>query len=374
MSKKSFARTTARTPTPTRTPVPTSKNSAVKRARSRRTTGDPATDGRIDALLKEAGVDGDYEYFRDMLVTVLGFAADKPHPADVRLFNTAIKEIRTANAVFKPYSGIKKISVFGSARTAPGREEYKSAVEFSRMMMESGYMVITGGGDGIMGAAQAGAGRERSFALNINLPFEQQANKTILGDEKLIEFKYFFTRKLNFVKNSDAIALFPGGFGTMDEGFEAITLMQTGKSLIVPVVFIDAPGGNFWRTFERYLREHLLLDGLISAQDFHLFKVTDNLEEARKEVVNFYYNFHSYRYVRDTLVIRLQRPVPPAALKRIGEDFSDILTGSGPLKACAFLPEEVNEPELAHLPRLCLPFDRRSSGRLRQLIDRLNQF
>jgi uncharacterized protein (TIGR00730 family) len=338
------------------------------------TTGKPEVEKQIDTLLGAWGISADYEKFREMVVTVLKSAKDEPHPADIRQFNTAMKEMRYANAVFKPYRGIPKISVFGSARTPESQAEFQSAREFARLMMESGYMVITGGGDGIMGAAQEGAGRERSFALNIQLPFEQNANKTIVGDPKLINFKYFFTRKLNFVKHSNAIALFPGGFGTMDEGFEAITLMQTGKAPVIPVVMVDAPRGNFWRTFEHYLREHLLLDGLVSPDDFHLFKITDNLEEARKDVVTFYYNFHSYRYVGNTLVIRMQRPVPEAGLKRLLEDFQDILLSSDALTMCATLPAEVNEPEIAHLPRLCLQFNRRNYGRLRQLIDRINLY
>lgn len=338
------------------------------------TTGDKEVEKQIDALLETWGTGADYDKYREMIVTVLKYIKDEPLAGDVRQFNTAMKELRYANAVFKPYRSIKKISIFGSARTPEDREEYQAAHDFAHLMMESGYMVITGGGNGIMGAAQAGAGRERSFALNIQLPFEQHANKTIEGDPKLINFKYFFTRKLNFVKNSNAIALFPGGFGTMDEGFEAITLMQTGKTQIVPVVMVDAPGGNFWRTFERYLREHLLLDGMICPEDFHLIKITDNLEEARKEVVTFYYNFHSYRYVQSTLVIRMQREIPPAALRRLQEDFQDILVSDEPLAMCPTLPEEINEPEISHLPRLCLQFNRKSYGRLRQLIDRINLY
>ncbi|MDZ4789158.1 MAG: TIGR00730 family Rossman fold protein [Blastochloris sp.] len=337
-------------------------------------TGHEVLDKKIEELLALADIQSDSEYFHDMFVTVLKFAADKPSPKDIKLFSRSIKEMRYASKVFQPYYGVKKLSIFGSARTSEKAAEYQAAESFARLMMEASYMVITGGGHGIMGAAQAGAGRERSFALNIELPFEQQANSTIEGDPKLINFRYFFTRKLHFIKNSHAIVLMPGGFGTMDEGFEAMTLIQTGKTNVVPVVLLDAPGGNFWRTFIHYIQEHLLNDGLISADDFHLLKVTDNINEARKEILNFYYNFHSYRYVGDQLVIRTQREIPPAAVIRLLEDFHDILTDENSLKTCAFLPEEINEPEIAHLPRLCLKFDRRSHGRLRQLIDRLNLF
>ena len=176
------------------------------------------------------------------------------------------------------------------------------------------------------------------------------------------------------MKHSDAIALFPGGFGTMDEAFETFTLMQTGKSNIIPLIMVDAPRGNFWRTFEKYLREHLLGDGLISEEDFTLFKITDDLQFARREVVNFYYNFHSYRYVGEIMVIRLQRQIPSGALVRLNEDFSDILKPETMITTCAPYPEEANEPGLASLARLCVPFNRRNLGRLRALLDRLNQF
>lgn len=338
------------------------------------TTGSPEQDSAIEQILDHWDISADRAYYREMLVTVYKLAADQPHPADVRFFTKAMKELRYADSVFAPYRGQRKLSIYGSARTRPGTPEYEQARAFASLMIEAGYMVITGGGEGIMGAAQAGAGRERSFALNINLPFEQKANKTIEGDPKLINFKYFFTRKVNFLKRSDAFVLCPGGFGTMDECFETITLMQTGKSPIVPLVFLDAPRGNFWSTFVRYLREHLLRDGLISEMDFNFFIVTDDIETARREICNFYYNYHSSRYVGETLVIRMHREVPPGALVRLQQDFTDILTQPHGLTVCSALPEEINEPELAPLPRLCLSFDRRSYGRLRQLIDRINQF
>ena len=328
----------------------------------------------IEELIDAAGIKHERQIFREMISTVLSLGSDGTNLGDLKQFKRVMREIRDANKVFAPYRGIKKISVFGSARTQPTTATWKAAHRFGQLMQESGYMVITGGGDGIMGAAQAGAGRKHGFALNIELPFEQEPNETIRGDTKLFTFKYFFTRKLNFVKHSDAIALFPGGFGTMDEAFETFTLMQTGKSEIIPLIMVDAPRGNFWKTFEKYLREHLLGDGLISEEDFTLFKITDDLEFARREVVNFYYNFHSYRYVGNVMLIRLQRQIPPGALVRLNDDFHDILRPDTLITVCEPYPEEANEPELASLARLCVPFNRRNLGRLRALLDRLNQF
>ena len=331
-------------------------------------------DNNIDQLIDAAGIKEQRQQFKDMISIVLGLDPTPTGLGDLKQFKRVMREIRDANKVFAPYHGTKKISVFGSARTHPSAPTYKAAHKFGQLMQEAGYMVITGGGEGIMGAAQAGAGRQHGFALNIELPFEQEPNETIRGDSKLFTFKYFFTRKLNFVKHSDAIALFPGGFGTMDEAFESFTLMQTGKTNIIPLIMVDAPRGNFWKTFEKYLREHLLGDKLISDEDFTLFKVTDDLEFARREVVNFYYNFHSYRYIGDVMVIRLQRQIPAGALIRLNEDFHDILRSETLITTCPPYPEEANEPDLASLARLCVPFNRRNLGRLRALLDRINQF
>ena len=331
-------------------------------------------DHNIEQLIEAAGISDQRQLFKEMISMIVGLASDGTNQGDLKQFKRVMREIKDANQVFAPYRGIKKISVFGSARTQPTSPTYKAAHRFGQLMQEAGYMVITGGGEGIMGAAQAGAGRKHGFALNIELPFEQEPNETIRGDTKLFTFKYFFTRKLNFVKHSDAIALFPGGFGTMDEAFESFTLMQTGKTNIIPLIMVDASRGNFWKTFEKYMREHLLGDGLISEEDFTLFKVTDDLEFARREVVNFYYNFHSYRYVGDVMLIRIHRQIPGGALVRLNEDFHDILRPETLITTCAPYPEEANEPELASLARLCVPFNRRNLGRLRALLDRLNQF
>jgi uncharacterized protein (TIGR00730 family) len=331
-------------------------------------------DHNIEQLIEAAGISDQRQLFKEMISMIVGLASDGTNQGDLKQFKRVMREIKDANQVFAPYRGIKKISVFGSARTQPTSPTYKAAHRFGQLMQEAGYMVITGGGEGIMGAAQAGAGRKHGFALNIELPFEQEPNETIRGDSKLFTFKYFFTRKLNFVKHSDAIALFPGGFGTMDEAFESFTLMQTGKTNIIPLIMVDASRGNFWKTFEKYMREHLLGDGLISEEDFTLFKVTDDLEFARREVVNFYYNFHSYRYIGDVMLVRMQRQIPGGALVRLNEDFHDILRPETLITTCAPYPEEANEPELASLARLCVPFNRRNLGRLRALLDRLNQF
>ena len=234
-------------------------------------------------------------------------------------------------------------------------------------------MVITGGGEGIMGAAQRGAGRDNSFGLNIRLPFEQEPNIEIAGDRKLINFKYFFTRKLCFIKESDAIVLFPGGFGTHDEGFEALTLMQTGKSQPKPLVFVDRPRGNYWKTWWRFVEDQLLDEALISKEDLALFKVTDDVEEACDEITQFYSNYQSCRYVKDAIVVRVKYPVTENLLRTLNARFADICLNGGQFRASGPLPEEDNEPELKDLHRIVFPFNRTNFGRLRSLIDVINQ-
>ncbi len=234
-------------------------------------SGDPEFDRRIQEIVNDWGVRESHELIAEMIVTALRMGSDSVPVADLKLINRSLKELRQASKVFAPYQGIRKIAIFGSARTSPSAEEFQAAERFARVMREHGFMIITGGGDGIMGAAQRGAGREHSFGLNIRLPFEQKANETIDGDPKLVSFNYFFTRKVNFIKETHAIALFPGGFGTMDEGFECLTLMQTGKARIIPVILIDKIGGAYWKSWTEFLRTHLLDQGLISPDDFSLF-------------------------------------------------------------------------------------------------------
>jgi uncharacterized protein (TIGR00730 family) len=245
------------------------------------------------------------------------------------------------------------------------------AEEFGREMVKQKFMVITGGGDGIMGAAQAGAGRENSFGLNIRLPFEQKANPIIEGDGKLINFNYFFTRKLNFVKETHALALFPGGFGTMDEGFEVLTLMQTGKARIIPMVLLDTPDGTYWETWMKFVRDDMFHLGYLSQEDFSLFKLCHNVDEAVQEVLQFYSVYQSTRWVGDELVIRISKRLSPAALVDLNQKFSELVR-EGEIVQGSALRQEKNEPEIWDLPRLILKPHRRDFGRFRQLIDAIN--
>jgi uncharacterized protein (TIGR00730 family) len=291
---------------------------------------------------------------------------------DVKLLSTALKELRYSFKVFTPFRHLRKVTVFGSARLPASHPAYAQAVEFGRRMAEARYMVITGAASGIMEAGHVGAGREASIGVNILLPFEQEANPVIAGDNKLMHLKYFFTRKLLFVKESDAIALFPGGFGTQDECFEVLTLVQTGKSHLFPIVMVDEPGGDYWVRWRQYVSEVLLPRQLISSADLALFKVTDSVDEAVAEVLNFYRVYHSMRYVSGDLVLRLQRRLSDATLERVRTEFADIVV-AGTFEQVEALPAEANDTHAAGLPRLRFRFDRRSLGRLRLLIDLINK-
>jgi hypothetical protein len=339
--------------------------------RPRSSTGNPEIDARIKQLIEEWGCGKSGDLIQEMVITALKMGHDDLGVADLKLFSRSLKELRYAARVFAPYAQYKKVVVFGSARTSPDNPAYIAAETFARKMQEHNYMTITGGGEGIMGAAQRGAGRAHSFGLNIRLPFEQHANETIEGDPKLINFNYFFTRKLNFLKETHAVALFPGGFGTMDEGFEVLTLMQTGKARIIPVVLVDQPGGRYWETWFSFLGDYLLKQGLVSQNDFDLFKITHDVDVAIAEVLNFYKNFDSYRWVGSRMVIRLQHKLSAAGLEGLNAQFADILQ-SGSIVQSAALPEEQNQPELLDLPRLVFTPHRTNFGRLRKLIDAVN--
>ena len=337
----------------------------------RQSTIDPPFDARVRQLVADWGAEKSPELIEEMIITALKMASDKMGTGDLKLMNRSLREMRYAAKVFSAYRQFRKVCVFGSARTPPSEAQYQVAEEFARAMVAQNYMVISGAGDGIMGAAQRGAGREHSFGLNILLPFEQHANVIIKGDKKLIDFNYFFTRKLNFVKETHAFALFPGGFGTMDEGFEVLTLMQTGKARIIPVVLLDRPDGTYWQTWMEFLTEHLFTFGYVDSEDFHLFKIVPNVAEAVREILQFYSVYQSSRWVGEQLVIRLSQKLSNPALVKLNQEFSDIVR-TGEIIQGGALRQEKNEPEIWDLPRLILTPHRRSFGRFRQLIDAIN--
>ena len=298
-------------------------------------------------------------------------AVDNTTRGDLKILSRAIRELRYAFKVFKPYRSQPKVTVFGSARTAEGHPSYEQAVRLGQAMAEHNWMVLTGAASGIMEAGHRGAGRDHSMGLNIMLPFEQSSNPVIAGDHKLVHMKYFFTRKLMFVKECDAVVCLPGGFGTLDEGLEVLTLLQTGKRDMVPVVFLDAPGGNFWKPFCDFIEGSLLDQEMISPQDLSLYKMTDNVDEAVEEILGFYRVYHSMRYVRNKLVLRMNSDPGEEFLDEVNRHFVDILA-DGRFTIEGPLPEEKDEPDLADLPRLVIHFNRRDLGRLRQLIDLMN--
>lgn len=311
-------------------------------------------------------------YLRSILHNVMRLVRDDTAVGDLKIISTSLREMRTAFKVFAEYRHVRKISTFGSARTAEDTHAYRQAKEFAERICHEGYMLLTGAGGGIMRACQEGSGRERSFGVNIRLPWEQSPNEFIDHDPKLVSFKYFFTRKLIFIKEADAIVLFPGGFGTHDEGFESLTLVQTGKSRPLPIVFLDAPRGTYWKTWKQYVEDHLLRQGLVSPDDMQLFKVTDKIDEAIDEIRTFYRVYHSSRYVGEQLVLRLTAPLSANLVTELNDEFGDIRR-QGAITSTTALPEERGDHALVHLPRLVLYFDRTHFGRLRAMIDRINR-
>ncbi len=299
-------------------------------------------------------------------------ATDQTTQGDLKILSRTLRELRYAFKVFTPYRSRRKVTIFGSARTRPDDPAYQQAVEFGRKMAESGWLVVTGAASGIMEAGHLGAGRENSMGLNIMLPFEQSSNPIIAGDPKLVHMKYFFTRKLMFVKECDAVCLLPGGFGTLDEGLEVLTLLQTGKREMVPVVMLDPPGGNFWSEFQRFVQNQLLSRGMISPEDQSLYKLTDNCQVAVDEILQFFRVYHSMRYVKNKLVFRLTQHPSAELVEQINERFTDILT-EGRFEVVSAFKEEHDEPSVIALPRLAFRFNRRNLGRLRQLIDCINR-
>jgi conserved hypothetical protein, DprA/Smf-related, family 2 len=307
----------------------------------------------------------------EMITTALKIGRDKLSVADLKLINRSTKEMRSAAKVFAPFKHLRKVVVFGSARSTRDSPDYKVATDFACEMVRQGFMVIAGGSEGIMDAVQRGAGRAHSFALNIRLPSEQRVNEIIEDDPKLITLNYFFTRKLSFVKEAHAFALLPGGFGTMDEAFEVLTLMQTGKTRIVPIVLLDRPRGKYWETWMQFLTKGLLKFGFISKEDFAFFKIKHNAQDAAAEITQFYKVFHSGRRVGERCVIRLNRSLSNDALVNLNNHFEDILR-TGAIVQRVAPGKENDELETFDLPRLIFTPVRSRFGRFRQLIDAIN--
>ncbi len=328
---------------------------------------------QLDDLVRTAGGDTNDlsgKLVREMIHTAMKLSGDGADTGELKLISRSLKELRYALKIFRPYRGVRKVSIFGSARTPEDHVDYHTAAEFSRRMAQCGWMAITGAGGGIMQAGQSGAGRQASFGVAIRLPFEIVTNQYIAGDSKLAVFRYFFTRKLMFASQAHALVLFPGGFGTMDECFEIATLIQTGKAPLVPILMIDPPGRSFWKNWDRYVRDNLLADGMISADDLNLFQITNSVDQAVSHILNFYRNYHSQRYVRDELVLRLHRPLTDIQIQQLNTDFSPLITES------QIRPSGPLETEQTHLslPRLRLAFNRRDYGLLRLLINRINEY
>jgi uncharacterized protein (TIGR00730 family) len=343
-------------------------------------TGDQELDTRIRDLVEDAVARHATEHDHDgtdlvyeLMVSALKLHRDDADRGDLKLVNSAVKEMRYSFLVFRPYRDVRKVTVFGSARTTPEAPNYRLASEFAAHMSdERGWMVITGAGPGIMEAANFGAGSEDSFGVNIRLPFEAAANPYV-HDSRLINFKYFFTRKLMFMKESHAFALFPGGFGTQDETFELLTLMQTGKTPIAPIVLVEAPGSRYWDGWIDFVKGTLIDQGMIAPGDLSLFAHCHSIEEASREICDFYANYHSQRFVGDRLVLRLTREPTDDQVAALNAEYSDILA-SGEIERIAATEAELASNDHPDLPRLRLHFDRRSLGRLRQMIDTLNGF
>lgn len=330
-------------------------------------------DELIDNLLEEVGVHHPY-IIREMILSALKAGQTSDYLADLKLMRTTMKEMRYTNKVFSPYRSRRKVTIFGSARTLPSEPIYQKCVRFSQLLAQNNYMVITGGGGGIMQAGNEGAGEENSFAVNIELPFEQDTNRVMKQSDRVLMYKYFFNRKVAFLKEADAVALFPGGFGTLDEAMETLTLVQTGKNPPIPLVLIDDNNGTYWEDLFEFMRDVLLPKGLISGEDFGLFTITRSAEEAMEVIDSFYKVYHSSRYVGKLLVIRLNKSLTQQQIETLESEFSEILLPDTRIKAVSAFDKERDEPDLWDLPRLAIHFNRRSYGLLNSFIRRINSF
>lgn len=334
--------------------------------------GDKTTDNLISKLAKLFSSPDTEELLREILTTAVKLGLESHDKGDIKLVNNALKELRYSFKIFSPYRDVKKVIIFGSARSSNTSPEYKMAEEFSRKITAKGYMVVTGGGPGVMEAGNKGAKPGKDFALNIRLPFEQKPNPYIDEKQRLINYKYFFTRKLTFIKETDATTLFPGGFGTNDEGFEALTLVHTGKSKPIPILLMQPKGSTYWSDWKCFLNNQLVRNGFINKEDLDLFKIIGNVNEAIKYIENFYRIYHSIRYTSGLTVLRLNRKLSDKTLKLINQQFKDILT-EGSINLSPPTKEEIQKKEYLDLPRLVMKFNQRDYGRLLELIRVINR-
>ncbi len=325
----------------------------------------------IGELVDAAGDGSNADLTGEIVTSAIKLFRDKADRGDMKLINAAVKEMRYSLLIFSKYQHVPKVTIFGSARTSSDDPNYLMAAEFARKMVEErGWMVVTGAGPGIMEAGNRGAGSENSIGVNIRLPFEDQANAYV-DASRTINFKYFFTRKLGFVKESHGFALFPGGFGTMDETFELLTLVQTGKSDLHPIVMLESDGTGYWQTFNDFVQKDLLGNGLIAESDLSIYKVTNDVEEATHEICNFYSNYQSQRYVDGRLILRLNEAPDQDQLSDLNDRFSDIVA-AGSIEVIEPTDAEKADGDSLNLDRVALRFNRRSFGRLRQMVDVLN--
>jgi uncharacterized protein (TIGR00730 family) len=334
-------------------------------------TGDAALDEEVAALVEKVSDPADADLIFELVASALRLATDAADRGDLKIANAALKEMRHAFHVFAPYRSARKVAIFGSARTQPEDPLYVQTRELAGAMAALDWMVVTGAGPGIMEAGIEGAGAENAFGVSIQLPFETTTSQFIADDPKLINFRYFFTRKLEFIKESDAFVLLPGGYGTLDEAFELLTLLQTGKAQPAPVVMLDVPGGTYWQRWGAFVAEELEQTRYVSPDDRHLYCVTDSVRTTVDEIVDFYTNYHSQRFVKGRLVLRMRTALSDTELATLNRDFADIVT-RGEIEVIAATAEEIADDDHVDLARLAFRFDRHGWARLRMLIDRLN--
>jgi uncharacterized protein (TIGR00730 family) len=334
-------------------------------------TGDSRVDSAIADLVDHTAAGPNSDLIFELMTTSLMLGNDMSDRGDLKIANAALKELRHAFQVFAPYRTARKVAIFGSARTRRDDPLYEQARRLAAEMSDRDWMVITGAGPGIMEAGIEGAGPDNAFGVSIRLPFEAPSSQFVADDPKLIRFRYFFTRKVTFIKESHGFVLLPGGYGTMDEAFELLTLVQTGKAPPSPIILLDVPGGTYWEGWREFVARELLTPGYVSPRDLSFVTVTDDVAVAVDEITGFFSNYHSLRFVGGRLVLRMRTAPDTAELVRINEDFADMLT-RGKIECVDPTGPEIADDDVVELERLLVPFDRRSYARLRELIDRIN--